>query len=157
MFNLVEHISALAAKHGHTVFLLGAKEEVVQDAAARLQTRYPGLKIVGVRNGYFNAEEERAIVAQIAQVKPDILFVALGIPKQEQFIDNHRAELGVPVMIGIGGSLDVISGHLRRAPHWMQHTGLEWLYRLYQEPTRLPRMIALPNFIIAVWRTRRGK
>ena len=83
--------------------------------------------------------------------------MALGIPKQEQFIRRHFSELGVPAMFGVGGSFDVISGRLHRAPHWMQRTGLEWLYRLLQQPSRLPRLTALPRFILAAWKSRSGR
>ncbi|MHB9133141.1 MAG: WecB/TagA/CpsF family glycosyltransferase [Armatimonadota bacterium] len=152
--DLVEAISALAAQQGHLVYLFGAAEGVAQAAAEQLQARHPGLTVVGIRNGYFTPEDEPAIVREIAEKRPDVLFVALGIPKQEKFIRGHFEELGVPVMIGIGGSFDVISGRLQRAPHWMQRSGLEWLYRLRQDPKRLPRLAALPQFIVDVWRSR---
>ncbi len=155
--DLVERLSELAAHRGYRIYLFGAAEGVVDAAAGMLTARYPGLTIAGLRNGFFTAQDEPAIVHDIAAAHPDILFVALGIPKQELFIRRHFDELGVPVMIGIGGSFDVISGQLRRAPHWMQRSGLEWLYRLLQEPKRLPRLAALPRFIVAAWRDREGK
>ncbi|MHB9024646.1 MAG: WecB/TagA/CpsF family glycosyltransferase [Armatimonadota bacterium] len=152
--DLVERISALAAEKGYRVYLFGAAEGVATAAADALTTRYPGLQVAGTRNGYFIPEDESRIVAEIAEARPDVLFVALGIPKQEQFIRNHFAELGVPVMIGIGGSFDVISGQLKRAPGWMQHSGMEWLFRLLQQPSRLPRLAALPRFILAAMRSK---
>jgi len=91
----------------------------------------------------------------MAAANPDALFVALGIPKQEIFIRKHFEQLGVPVMIGVGGSFDVVSGRLKRAPAWMQRTGTEWLYRFLQEPSRLPRLAALPQFVFASWRSRK--
>lgn len=152
--DLVQKVSGLAAANGYSVYLFGAAEGVAQAAADTLQSRFPGLRIAGTRNGYFTEAEEEQIVRQIADAQPDALFVALGIPKQEIFIRKHFTELGVPVMIGIGGSFDVISGKLQRAPCWMQRAGLEWLYRFAQEPSRLPRLAALPNFILAAWRSR---
>lgn len=153
--DLVEKISALAAEKQYRVYFFGAAEGIAAVAADTLAARYPGLPIAGVRNGFFTAEEEEHIVAEIAKAKPDVLFVALGIPKQEQFIRRHFRDLGVPVMIGIGGSFDVISGRLRRAPRWMQKAGLEWLFRFAQEPSRLPRFASLPRFIVAAWQGRK--
>ena len=153
--DLVEHISAMAAERGYAIYLFGAVEGTAQAAAEALQGRYPGLKVAGVRNGYFTGDEEAKIVEEIAAAKPDALFVALGIPKQEIFIRKHFEALGVPVMIGVGGSFDVVSGRLKRAPAWMQRTGLEWLYRFLQEPSRLPRLAALPQFVFASWRSRK--
>lgn len=152
---LVERVSALAADKGYRVFLFGAADGVADAAAEALVERHPALQIAGTRHGFFTADDEPAIVREIAATQPDILFVALGIPKQEQFIRTHFDALGVPVMIGVGGSFDVISGRLRRAPRWMQRAGLEWLYRLAQEPQRLPRLAALPKFILAAWRERK--
>lgn len=153
--DLVENISELAAKTGYSIYLFGAAEGVAKSAADQLLLRYPELKIVGVRNGYYTPEQEEEIVVQIVQTKPDVLFVALGIPKQELFIHKYFNKLHVPVMIGIGGSFDVISGRLNRAPVWMQRTGLEWMYRLLQEPSRLPRLSALFQFVLAVRRERK--
>ena len=152
--DLVEHVSALAAERGYRVFFFGAEEGTARDAAQTLAARYPGLHVAGVRNGFFTDEEEPAIVREIAAAHPDILFVALGVPRQEQFIRGHFAELGVPVMMGVGGSFDVISGHLQRAPVWMQRAGLEWLFRLLQQPSRLPRLAALPRFLLAAGQER---
>lgn len=153
--DLLEKLSALAAEKGYSIYLFGAAVGVADAAADALRSRYPGLTIAGTRNGFFTAEEEPDIVREIANTQPSILFVALGIPKQEQFIRRHFGELNAPVMIGVGGSFDVISGRLQRAPQWMQRTGLEWLYRLIQEPARLPRATALPRFIVATWKTRK--
>lgn len=155
--DLVERISALSAVRGYRLFLFGAAEGVALAAAEKLRERHPGITIIGIRNGYFSAGEEAGIVQKITVARPDVLFVALGIPKQEEFIRAHFHELGVPVMIGIGGSFDVISGSLQRAPHWMQRAGLEWLYRFLQQPSRLPRLAALPQFVLAAWRSRQAR
>jgi N-acetylglucosaminyldiphosphoundecaprenol N-acetyl-beta-D-mannosaminyltransferase len=152
--DLVQRISERSAQRGYRLYFFGAAVGVAQAAADALQIRYPGMTVAGTRNGYFTPDDEANIVAEIAAAKPDVLFVALGIPKQELFIRRYFQQLGVPVMVGIGGSLDVISGKLQRAPSWMQRAGLEWLYRVLQEPTRYKRLTALPHFVVAAWRGR---
>jgi N-acetylglucosaminyldiphosphoundecaprenol N-acetyl-beta-D-mannosaminyltransferase len=121
---------------------------VAEDAAGVLQERYPGLRVTGCRHGYFSPEEEPAVIARIAALRPEILFVGFGIPIQEKWIARHKDALGVPVSIGVGGSFDVISGRLQRAPIWMQRAGLEWLYRTLQQPKRLPRLLVLPRLFL---------
>lgn len=150
--DMVGEISKVAARLGRSVYLLGAAPSVAEKAAENLQKMAPGLQIAGCRDGYFKADEEAAIVAEIAAKHPGALFVALGIPRQEKFIKQHMQELGVPVCIGIGGSFDVISGLKKRAPRWMQRTGLEWLYRVSKEPSRLPRLTALPRIVLLSFR-----
>ncbi|MHB8996644.1 MAG: WecB/TagA/CpsF family glycosyltransferase [Armatimonadota bacterium] len=150
--DMVGEICKVAAKLGRSVYLLGAAPGVAEKAAENLQQMAPGLQVAGCRDGYFKADEEAALVAEIAALRPAALFVALGIPRQEKFIRQHMAALGVPVCIGIGGSFDVISGLKKRAPVWMQRTGLEWLYRVSKEPSRLPRLTALPRIVIMSFR-----
>jgi N-acetylglucosaminyldiphosphoundecaprenol N-acetyl-beta-D-mannosaminyltransferase len=127
------------------VFLLGGAEGIAEAAAERLREAVPGLEVAGTQHGYFGPEDEPALIARIRDARPAVLFVAFGIPRQEKWIRAHMDELGVPVCIGIGGSLDVISGRLQRAPVWMRRCGLEWLFRVCQEPWRLPRLKALPQ------------
>ena len=146
--DMVGEISKVAAKLGRSVYLFGASPGVAEAAAENLRKMAPGLEIAGCRNGYFGPEDEPGIIAEIKAKRPAALFVALGIPRQEKWIKAHMAELGVPVCIGIGGSFDVISGLKKRAPRWMQRTGLEWLYRVSKEPSRLPRLVALPRIVI---------
>jgi N-acetylglucosaminyldiphosphoundecaprenol N-acetyl-beta-D-mannosaminyltransferase len=146
--DLVDRICALAAAKGYSVYLLGAAPGIADAAAAKLGERHPGLTVAGTHDGYFTPEEEPAIIAEIKDRRPDILFVALGIPRQEKWIRRHLDGLPVSVAIGVGGSFDVISGRLQRAPVWMQRAGLEWLYRVWREPKRLPRLLALPRFIL---------
>jgi N-acetylglucosaminyldiphosphoundecaprenol N-acetyl-beta-D-mannosaminyltransferase len=143
--DMVQQLSQVAAQEGRSVFLLGAAEGVAEEAAERLRQAVPGLQIAGIQHGYFAPEEEREILDRIRAARPGVLFVAFGIPKQEKWIREHLEELGVPVCIGVGGSFDVISGRLRRAPVWMRRCGMEWLYRVLQEPSRLPRLKALPR------------
>lgn len=146
--DLMQSICKNASKKGDKVFLLGAKPGVGDRAAEILMEEYKGLNICGVRDGYFKADEE--IINCIKKAKPDILFVAMGSPKQEYWIVKNMDSLGVPLLMGIGGSLDVICGNIKRAPQWMCSMGLEWLYRLLKEPTRIKRMMALPVFLIKV-------
>jgi len=143
--DLIEKICARAAERGWSLYLLGGEPGVANEGAKRLNLRYPGLQIVGCMHGYFSPEEEPEVVADIAQRQPDLLFVGLGIPRQEKWIARHLRELGVPVSIGVGGAFDVLSGRLKRAPKWVQSAGLEWLYRTLRQPQRLPRLLALPR------------
>lgn len=137
-------------KNGKSVFFFGSKPGVARDAARNLQKKYPELKVAGTRNGYFKPEEEEEIVREINESGADFLCVALGAPKQEQFIEKYRKELRCGGAIGVGGSLDVFSGNLKRAPEFYRNHGLEWLYRLIQEPSRYKRMMQLPVFMVKV-------
>jgi N-acetylglucosaminyldiphosphoundecaprenol N-acetyl-beta-D-mannosaminyltransferase len=138
MFRLLE----LAQERGYRVFVLGARQEVLESAAARLAERYPRLVLAGLHHGYF-ADEETAEVCQVVRAAdPQILLVAMSSPRKEYWLAEHAAELGVPFAMGVGGSIDVVAGHTKRAPSWMQRFGLEWFYRFVQEPRRLgPRYL----------------
>lgn len=156
--DLVDSLCALAASEGFKVYLLGARPGVVEQAAERLQERHPGLQIAGHHHGYFTPEEEPGLLEQIRSCRPQVLFVGLGVPRQEKWIRKHLAALGVPLAMGVGGSLDVISGRLPRSPEWMRRWGLEWLFRVLHEPRRLPRLLALPRLVVltlTVWVGRR--
>jgi N-acetylglucosaminyldiphosphoundecaprenol N-acetyl-beta-D-mannosaminyltransferase len=138
--DMIFHLSEEAARRGFRVFLLGGQEGVAVEAAERLVERYPGLLIVGVECPPFRQptpEEEKALFDRIRQARPDLLLVAFGQPKGERWIARHLDELGVPVSIQVGASLDFAAGRIRRAPRWMQKSGLEWAYRLWLEPRRL--------------------
>jgi len=150
--DLVERVSAVAAQRGLRVYLLGAQPGVADAAADALTSRYPQLLIAGTFAGSPGHDEEDAILARISDARPHILFVAYGAPQQDLWIGRNRARLSAGVAIGIGGALDFISGRRRRAPRWLQRLGLEWLYRLYHEPWRWRRMLALPRFVWAVLR-----
>ncbi len=130
----------------HKLYLFGGKPGVAEEAMSRLLKEYKGLKIVGLRNGYFKPEEEADIVSDINSSGADIVFVCLGAPLQEKWIDRHKDELNARVAMGIGGSLDVFAGKAERAPEFFCKTGLEWFYRLCKEPQRAGRMTALPKF-----------
>lgn len=139
--DLVPALAARAAERGYSLFLLGAAPGVAERAAAALRAQSPDLQIAGILAPPVQPLDQMdpAIVTSIRAAKPDILLVAFGNPKQEKWIARHAAELGVPVMIGVGGTLDFLAGRMRRAPLWMQRAGLEWLFRLLQEPGRLWR------------------
>lgn len=130
-------ILEFSAKAGFKPFILGAKQDVLERAMAEAQSRYPGLEFAGSRNGYFTAEEEAGIVEQIRSSNADCLFVAMPTPRKERFLHKHADNLGVPFIMGVGGSVDVLAGHVSRAPGWMQRFGLEWLHRLLQEPRKM--------------------
>ena len=155
--DLVEQLCRVSSETGVRLYFLGAAPHVASSAAARLTESYPGANIVGTRHGYFTDEEEPDVVRQIAETHPDVLFVAFGIPKQEKFIDRNKAALAIPVCIGVGGSFDVYSGLVKRAPLWMQNAGLEWVYRLCQNPKKISKVMTLPRFaFIAIWAKVRG-
>lgn len=143
---LTEALLEKAARHGYKVFFLGAAHGVAEQAAAAVERAHPGIHIVGTHHGYFSPDEEGNVVELVRRAAPDLLFVGLGAPRQELFIARHRLSWNVPVAIGVGGSLDVLSGRARRAPGWVQAMGLEWFYRLVREPRRIGRMAALPRF-----------
>lgn len=144
----------LAEEEDLGVFLFGAHPETIRQTHEKLQERHPRLRCVGHRDGYFDDRDSGSIVEQINASKADMLFIALGSPKQERWIARHRAQLLVPFCMGVGGSFDVLSGHVRRAPEIFQRTGTEWLYRLAREPSRWRRQMALLRFATSVLRQR---
>lgn len=148
--DLLHGICAKAQETGWKLYFLGAAPGVAEKAVLKILEMYPGCHIVGYENGYYSQEEEKGVIENIKREEPDILFVALGAPKQEFWIREHLQELNVPVCIGVGGAFDVLAGNVERAPLWMQQKGLEWLFRLYKEPRRWRRMLALPKFVLAV-------
>ena len=140
----------LLAKKGGTAYFLGAKPGIADAAARNIEKEIPGLKIVGARDGYFKPEDEAQIVKEINDSGADFLCLALGAPKQEFFAYKYKNELKCKVAIGIGGSFDVWSGTLKRAPQFYIDHNIEWLYRLMQEPSRFGRMAKLPVFLLKV-------
>lgn len=138
------------AKLGGSLYLFGSKPGVAELAAANIESRYSGVKVVGMSDGYFDEDKEKTIIEDIKSTKPDLLFVCLGAPKQERWISAHKAELGAKVCMGIGGSLDVFAGTVKRAPEFYTKHGIEWLYRLMKQPSRFVRMLDLPRFGLKV-------
>lgn len=134
----------------YSVYLLGGKPGVAQTAKENLLKTYPNLRISGLRDGYFKPEEEDGVIEEINKSEADIVFVCLGAPKQELFIDKHKDKLTARVAMGIGGSLDVFAGTAMRAPEFYCKHGLEWFYRLMKQPSRIGRMLALPKFALTV-------
>lgn len=160
--DLFPALVARCAEHGFRPFLLGARAEVVDRVAALLQAQHPRLQLAGWRNGYWSPDEEAGVVAQIKQAHPDVLFMATPSPMKEIFLSRWKQELQIPFSMGVGGAFDVLAGRVKRAPRWLQRCGLEWLYRLVQEPRRLWRRylvddLAFVGLLVREWRTARRK
>ena len=143
--DLMDHMVAAAAERGYRVFFLGGRVEVVSRMVATFQRRYPQLRVAGYRDGYFKTSDEEQINTQIKESKADILFVGMSTPQKEFWADRNLEKLGVSVCQGVGGAFDVVAGVTQRAPRWMQQTGLEWSYRLLQEPGRMWKRYLFTN------------
>jgi N-acetylglucosaminyldiphosphoundecaprenol N-acetyl-beta-D-mannosaminyltransferase len=143
--DLMEHLVKLAADKNYKIFFLGAKEEVVLKVIDKYKSKYSPDIIAGYRNGYFAKEEEVTVAKQIAESSADILFVAMTSPKKEIFLNNYKDLIQTPFIMGVGGSFDVVSGITKRAPVWMQKNGLEWFYRVMQEPKRMWKRYLVTN------------
>jgi N-acetylglucosaminyldiphosphoundecaprenol N-acetyl-beta-D-mannosaminyltransferase len=135
--DLMESLLGICAAHDFRPYFLGARHHVLQKALINALHRWPGLRFAGYRDGYFNREEEPQVVEDIRASRADCLFIAMPTPRKERFLHQHRDELGVPFIMGVGGSLDVLAGYVKRAPRGVQSSGLEWLYRSCQEPRRM--------------------
>ncbi|MBM7577886.1 WecB/TagA/CpsF family glycosyltransferase [Jeotgalibacillus terrae] len=146
--DMMMRICEESVKRNKSVFLFGAKPGIAEEAQASLERLYPGIRVAGTLNGY---EKDPDVIRQtINDAKPDILFVAMGSPAQEYFIVNNMSELHPHIFQGVGGSFDVLSGRIKRAPQAFQRLGLEWFYRLLKEPKRIKRQLILPKFLISV-------
>lgn len=154
--DLFERLVKLSAEKGYKVYLFGAKEEVVVKVKKTFEKKYPTLNVVGYRNGYFTEDDEPQIVADMASSGADIMFVAFSSPKKEYWINKYINDLGIPFVMGVGGSFDVVAGVTDRAPKWMQKHGLEWFYRFIQEPRRMWRRYIIGNakFVLYTYRFR---
>lgn len=149
-FDLYCQLLALSATKGYKVFFFGGAPSIAEAAKIKAENLYPGVQVVGCHNGYFSKADEDKIVDEINNSGADMLFVALGAPKQEKWILEHKKDLTPKILMGIGGSFDVLAGKMERAPKWMQDASLEWAFRLYKQPSRLGRMMALPKFVLKV-------
>lgn len=149
---LTHRLLEIGEQFGWKVYLLGTSPETIRIAAEKLRERYPKIQWAGVRDGFFGEAQNDEVVAEIVRAAPDILLVGRNTWGQDPWIDRYRDRLNVPVMMGVGGSFDVIAGKLKRAPAAFRRLRLEWLYRLLQEPKRFPRMLALPKFVVKVVR-----
>ncbi|WP_163969568.1 WecB/TagA/CpsF family glycosyltransferase [Oceanobacillus halotolerans] len=148
-YDTMLQLLTLANEKHYNVFLLGAHENVLQTVKTKIEINYPGIRIVGAHNGYFNWEDNN-IAESIKSAKPDITFVALGVPRQEKWIAENLHSFKHGVFIGVGGSFDVIAGTVKRAPAFWQKLNLEWFYRLLKQPSRWRRMLALPRFVLYI-------
>ena len=149
-FDLYCQLLGRSAQEGYKVYFFGGSPGIAEAAKAKSEELYPGVNIVGCRNGYFKEEESQSIIDEINNSGADILFAALGAPKQEKWLERYRDQLQPKVLMGIGGSFDVFAGKMERAPKWMQDASLEWAFRLYKQPSRFMRMMALPKFVLKV-------
>lgn len=148
----------IAEENGYSIFLLGGEEGVAKTASDNINKDYPNIKVLGHHHGFFKGshiglldhEEELAIVNEINNLNPDIIFVGLGFPKQEMWIDANRNRLNGRVIIGNGGVMNILAGNAKRAPEIFQKLGLEWFYRLIKEPSRIKRQMALPKFMFHI-------
>jgi len=141
------------AREGITLFLLGAKPGVAEQAAAKLREKYPGLKIVGTHDGYF--QDSAPVAAEIRETGAQVVFVCLGAPKQERWMAEYGPATGAGLLLGLGGCLDVFSGNVKRAPVVFRKLGMEWFYRLLSNPSRAGRMLKLPRFMVHVMQEKR--
>jgi len=150
--DLMEALCDLAGRRQWSVFFFGARQDVIDAVAEWAQRTHPGLRIAGTHSGYFDESENEEIVDQIASSGASILFVGFPTPKKEIWLHRHLAELNTPFCMGVGGSFDVIAGSVSRAPRWMQRNGLEWLFRLIQEPKRMWKRYLVGNtrFVLLV-------
>lgn len=148
----------IANKNRYSLYLLGGKDGVAKDAARNIKKEYPNINIVGFHHGFFKGshlglkgeKEEKEIINEINCLRPDIVFVGLGFPRQELWIHNNKNNLKAKVIIGNGGVMDILSGNMERAPEVYQRLGLEWLYRLIKEPSRIIRQVAIPKFLFHI-------
>jgi len=155
--DLFHALLKMSAAKNHSVFLLGGTAEIVEETKARVEAMYPSLKVVGAEHGYFWDDEEK-VVNEISASGARLLFVAITSPKKENFINKWQDRLGVDFVMGVGGTFDVVAGKVKRAPLWMQNSGLEWLYRLLQEPRRMWKRYVSTNsrFALLLLRAKLG-
>lgn len=153
-YDLTQGLMARLAATEETFYFFGGAPGVAATAARRMMKKYPGLKIVGVHNGYFDEKEEKNIIREMQKKAPSVLLVGLGSPKQEKWIYDNLRLVGAKVAIGVGGSFDVMAGNVKRAPRIFRKLGLEWLHRLLTQPTRWRRMLRLPKFVLTVLRVK---
>ncbi len=156
-YDLVQNLLARASSKKYRIYMLGGAPGVVDKAKEIAEARYPGVQIVGTRHGFFSTKDEVEIINNIKSSCPDILLVALGVPRQEKWLAKYLKQIEAPVGIGVGGTFDVMAGVVKRAPLWMQQAKLEWFYRLVSEPKRAIRMLALPRFVMQVITRKKSK
>ncbi|MFW6237660.1 MAG: WecB/TagA/CpsF family glycosyltransferase [Bacillota bacterium] len=153
-FDLMRRLFSRARGEDYSIYFLGGRPGIVDKARENVTEEYPGINISGTHHGYLDRQLQYRVIEEINELSPDLLFVGMGVPLQEKFLDSHLHELEVKVAMTVGGSFDVLAGEAGRAPLWMQKAYLEWFYRLLQEPGRFGRMLALPRFVLLVLRER---
>jgi N-acetylglucosaminyldiphosphoundecaprenol N-acetyl-beta-D-mannosaminyltransferase len=153
----MEKVLRLCDENNRSIFMLGGKPGRGEKALENIMRRYPGIREVAAHHGYFTKDEETEVLEIIQQQAPDVLFVCLGSPRQEVWIHRHREQLNCRLAMGTGGSVDVFAGEVKRAPVVFQKIGLEWLYRLIQEPSRFKRMTVLPVFLWQALRLKKNE
>jgi N-acetylglucosaminyldiphosphoundecaprenol N-acetyl-beta-D-mannosaminyltransferase len=155
-FDLTIRLLEHANENKWRIYLLGGREETNQKAVENIHSQYPHVQIVGSHHGFFDWENN-TVSSQIQDASPDLIFVALGFPKQEQWIAKNYALYSKGLFMGVGGSIDVLAGEVKRAPHIWQRLNLEWFYRLITQPTRWRRMMAIPKFLIQIYKLKRHR
>jgi N-acetylglucosaminyldiphosphoundecaprenol N-acetyl-beta-D-mannosaminyltransferase len=145
--DLMWELIHVAERYGYGIYILGATKEVLAQAVQNLEEQFPNLKIAGYHDGYFSDDELPAVVESIRAAAPQILFLAISSPKKEYFLHDHFDKLAVPFAMGVGGSIDIVAGITKRAPRWMHSAGMEWLYRVIQEPRRMWRRYLVTNTV----------
>jgi N-acetylglucosaminyldiphosphoundecaprenol N-acetyl-beta-D-mannosaminyltransferase len=155
-YDLMVRLLELGNENQLKIYLLGGREETNQKAVATISSQYPNVQIVGSHHGFFDWEKNN-ITAEIKAASPDIIFVALGFPKQEQWIAKNLGQFSKGLFMGVGGSIDVLSGEVLRAPRIWQKMNLEWFYRLISQPSRWRRMLAIPRFLMQIFKLKLHK
>ncbi|MCX6345137.1 MAG: WecB/TagA/CpsF family glycosyltransferase [Armatimonadetes bacterium] len=148
--DICRKMCAMSAEMGFSVFFLGSEPGIAEAAAENLQKQFPGMRVAGTQHGYFKPDQDAEIVTLVRESGAGVLLAGMGIPRQEKWIKKHLNELGVCVAMGVGGSMDIFSGKIKRAPVWMQNHGLEWIYRLCQDPSKIKKVAILPKFLLMV-------
>lgn len=149
-FDLMNRLLKLAVDKNYSIYFLGGEKGVIEKAKKNILKKYPGIQICGVHHGFLDKEKEELVISEINKLTPEILFLGMGVPRQEKFIQHNRAKIKTNLIMTVGGSFDILAGKSKRAPLWMQKLSLEWLFRLLQEPGRFIRMLALPRFVFLV-------
>ena len=157
--DLFQRLIEVAWKKKYKIYLFGAKEEVVTKVKLIYEKQYPGIKIVGHRSGYFTEKDEPEIIQQMHDSGADMMFVAFSSPKKEYWINKYLYDIDIPFVMGVGGSFDIVAGITKRAPKWFQEHGLEWIYRLIQEPRRMWRRYIIGNikFVLLTYKYKFAK
>jgi len=155
-YDLMRNLLHKVSDKDYSVYFLGGKPGIIDLAVKNVKEELPEINMAGFHHGYLDRSDKKEIVKEINRIKPDLLFVGMGVPLQEEFFDTNFHNLDIKLGLAVGGSFDVLAGHTERAPLWMQKMYLEWFYRLLQEPKRIGRMLALPRFLMLVFKERFG-